>query len=95
MIVTLVTVKVKKDNVRDFLYASLKNARESTREPGCKGFKVLQREGDPTSFLLYEAFESDEAIAAHKETGHYKAWRATVEPWMAKPRSAERYELVS
>ncbi|MBI4677077.1 MAG: antibiotic biosynthesis monooxygenase [Elusimicrobia bacterium] len=28
-----------------------------------------------TRFVLYEAFESEDAAAAHKKTPHYLAWR--------------------
>ena len=31
-----------------------------------------------TRFMLYEAYESDEASAAHKETSHYLKWSEEV-----------------
>ena len=54
-------------------------------------FDVLQSRDDPGRFLLYEAYESEERAAAHKNTEHYLTWRKTVEPWMAKPREGVPY----
>ncbi len=52
-------------------------------------FDVLQDAGTPSKFVLYEAYESSEAAAAHKETAHYRKWRDTVSDWMVKPRKGE------
>ena len=52
---------------------------------------MLQSEEDPTRFVLYEAYESDEAAARHKETTHYLRWREQVAEWMAEPRQGVRY----
>lgn len=86
MKVTAVMVRVKADHVNDFITATLENHRHSLQEPGNLRFDVLQSADDPASFLLYEAYESEEAAAAHKETSHYARWRDTVAAWMAEPR---------
>jgi autoinducer 2-degrading protein len=91
MPVTLVHVHVKPDHVDDFIEASRANHEGSVEEPGNRRFDVLQSDSDPTRFILYEWYEDDAAVAAHKETPHYHAWRATVESWMAEPRHAERF----
>jgi autoinducer 2-degrading protein len=41
--------------------------------------------------VLYEAFSSAEAAAAHKQTAHYARWRDTVSDWMAIPRKGLRF----
>ena len=46
---------------------------------------------DPARFLLYEAYESERAAAAHKDTEHYKRWRERVADWMAEPRRGIKY----
>jgi (4S)-4-hydroxy-5-phosphonooxypentane-2,3-dione isomerase len=43
---------------------------------------------------LYEAYESDAAAAAHKNTPHYFEWRDTVALWMAKPREGVKQKLL-
>ena len=91
MPVTLVHVHVKPDHVDDFIEASRANHEGSVQEPGNHRFDVLQSEDDPTRFIFYEWYEDDAAVAAHKQTAYYHAWRATVEDWMAEPRRADRY----
>lgn len=91
MHVTLVQVRVKSEHVADFIEASRANHEASIREPGNLRFDVLQDASDPARFVLYEAYRSAEAAAAHKETAHYLAWRERVAPWMAEPRVGTRY----
>ena len=86
MIVTAVTVYVKKENIDDFIRATAGNHEHSVREPGNLRFDVLQSLDDPARFLLYEAYESEAAAADHKKTPHYLAWRDQVAPWMEKAR---------
>ena len=86
MIVTCVMVKVKEGNTDGFIQASTENHQSSVQEPGNIRFDVLQVKDDPTRFILYEAYESEEAAQAHKETAHYLKWKETVADWMAQPR---------
>ncbi len=94
MIVTLVYVKVKKEYVDQFIVATEANHRGSVREPGNLRFDILRQSGDPCSFVLYEAYQSEEAAAAHKQTPHYVEWRNVVEPWMAEPRRGVPYDIL-
>lgn len=86
MHVTLVHVHVKPDCLPAFIAATRANHEASLREPGNRRFDVLQDPEDPTRFILYEAYASPEAAAAHKETPHYAAWREAVAGMMAEPR---------
>jgi autoinducer 2-degrading protein len=58
----------------------------SVREPGNRRFDVLQNPEDAGHFILYEAYVSAEAAAAHKQTAHYAQWRDNVATMMAAPR---------
>lgn len=91
MHVTLVHVHVKPEHVADFIAASQANHAASVQEPGNRRFDVLQSPDDPTRFILYEAYVSAEAAAAHKQTAHYLSWRETVTNWMAEPRQGIPY----
>ena len=71
MIVTFVHVWVKEGHIEDFREASIANHWESIKEPGNLRFDVLQDDADPAKFVLYEAYESEEASAEHKKTAHY------------------------
>jgi len=94
MLVVHVHVRVKPEAVEAFKAATLANARESVKEPGVARFDVVQQQDDATHFVLVEAYRSAEAPAAHKETQHYKTWRAAVEPMMAEPRTSAKFANV-
>ena len=49
---------------------------------------------DPAKFVLYEAYESEKAAAAHKNTPHYLKWRETVADWMEKPREGIKHTII-
>jgi (4S)-4-hydroxy-5-phosphonooxypentane-2,3-dione isomerase len=94
MIATIVHVWVKPEFVMDFIFATKQNHENSVKEKGNLRFDFLQDEADPTKFVLYEAYDSQEAVAAHKETSHYLKWRDVVTPWMQKPREGIRHKLL-
>jgi len=91
MHVTLVQVQVKSAHIDDFIAATRLNHEASIREAGNCRFDVLQSPGNPGQFVLYEAYKSAEAAAAHKQTAHYLAWRDMVADWMAEPRQGVHY----
>jgi autoinducer 2-degrading protein len=91
MVVTTVMVHVKSDHIDDFVQETVRNHEASIEEAGNLRFDVLQSREDPARFLLYEAYESEPAAAAHKETEHYKRWRERVADWMAEPRQGIPY----
>lgn len=94
MIVTCVYVSVKPDRVKEFIELSTENHRESVKEPGNLRFDFLQMADDPCRFMIYEAYESAEAAAAHKNTPHYLKWKSSVEDMMAEPRNGVRYNIL-
>ena len=95
MIVTIVNIRVKPENIDQFIEATLENHRNSIKEKGNLRFDVLQHRDDPSAFTLYEAYASDEAAAAHKKTAHYFKWRDAVESWMAKRREGVAHNVVA
>jgi len=91
MLIVQVQVQVLPECVDAFKAATLANARASVREPGIARFDVVQQADDPTRFVLVEVYRDAAAPAAHKATAHYAAWRDTVAPMMAAPRTSVKY----
>jgi len=58
MLVVHVQIRIKPEAVEDFIQATLANARASVKEPGIARFDVVQREDDPTRFVLVEAYRN-------------------------------------
>ena len=94
MIATLVHVHVKPEFIKSFIEATRRNHENSIKEHGNFRFDILQDAQDPGKFVLYEAYESEQTAAAHKETAHYAAWRDAVGSWMAKPREGVKHSML-
>ena len=95
MIVRVIYVFVKKDNVDAFAEATKLNREASIEEPGVLRFDVLQDAEDSAHFILYEVYRSEKSTQAHKETEHYASWKKTVEPMMARPRSSTACRVIA
>lgn len=95
MIATIVHVWVKPEFVSEFIAASEINHINSVKENGNLRFDVLQDAVDPCKFVLYEAYNSEQAAIEHKNTKHYALWRDTVAPMMAKPREGVKHAFVA
>ncbi len=76
MFVQLVHIRVKPGRVEEFLDAFRINFEGTRAEPGNYRFDVLQDAEDEHHFVIYEAFESEQAVDEHRKTEHY---RKTVE----------------
>lgn len=94
MLIVHVHVHVNPESVANFRQATIENARSSVREPGIARFDVIQRQDDPTRFVLIEVYRSADAAGAHKETAHYAKWRDSVASMMAEPRQSLKYYAV-
>jgi quinol monooxygenase YgiN len=47
-------------------------ADASRKEPGCVNYIPHQMEGDPDTVLLYEQYVDQKALAAHRNSEHFK-----------------------
>lgn len=89
MLVLLVTVRVKPEHLNEFLPAAKENAtRAVADEPGCLRFDIVQDRDDTHLFRFYEVYRDDAALAAHRQTPHFKKYIEASAAWMAVP--AER-----
>lgn len=91
VIVQIVTLDVKPGMVDDFLTGVRINHAGTRQEPGNAAFDVLRDPENECRFVIYEAFESEEAIAAHREMPHYKECMSLISPLLEGARSMKRY----
>jgi (4S)-4-hydroxy-5-phosphonooxypentane-2,3-dione isomerase len=94
MITTCVYIKIRPEALERFISATISNHKESVREPGNLRFDFIQQADDSCRFMIYEAYESEEAAAAHKNTAHYIKWRDEVKDYMAEPRVGVKYKII-
>jgi quinol monooxygenase YgiN len=47
-------------------------AAASRKEPGCVSYVPHQLEDDPNTVVIYEQYQDQKALAAHRESEHFK-----------------------
>lgn len=91
MNVTLVEINIKPDCVDAFLQVFRANHEGAIREPGNLRFDVLQDQKVKTRFFIYEAYQDEAAVLAHKQTPHYLACVEKLEELMSEPRKKRSF----
>ena len=82
MISIFVTIRIKEGFSDQFTEASFGDSQGSVRdEPACFRFDILKNSEESNLFHLYEVYEDEAALDAHRNAPHYKKWRSTVEDW--------------
>lgn len=88
MIAIFVTIQIKPGFKDQFIEALLDDARGSiSNEPECYRFDILQNDEDSNRIHLYEIYEDEDAVAAHRAQPHFNRWLSTVEPWFDGDRT--------
>ncbi len=87
MFVQLVHIRLKPGCVEEFLDVFRINYEGTRAEPGNYRFDVLQDPEDQNHFVIYEVFENEAAVDAHRQTEHY---RRTTEGLKALMATGER-----
>jgi autoinducer 2-degrading protein len=91
MYIVHVSIKVKEEHISVFREATIENAQNSVNEAGIARFDVLQQQDDPSRFLLVEVYYTPEDQLKHRETEHFKKWRATITDMIAEPYTFIKY----
>jgi quinol monooxygenase YgiN len=68
-------------------------AEASRQEPGCVSYIPHQIEGDPDTVLIYEQYKDAQALAAHRDSPHFKKF--AVGGLYQKMRERSREDLVA
>ena len=84
MIALIVTIQIKPEHRSAFMESMFDDARGSNNdEPGCLRFDVLQDNEEPNRIHLYEVYQDEAAVEAHRNAPHFLKWRETVKDWFA------------
>jgi quinol monooxygenase YgiN len=71
----VVTVEIFEDRIPEFLQLMEANSIASrTTESGCLTFDVAQDLVNPSKFVFYEVYATEEDLLFHKTTPHYANW---------------------
>lgn len=71
MIVLIVHMTMKPGTAEECIRIMRAQAEESLKEPGCLQFLVHQSMENPLHFLLYEQYQDEAALQAHRASPHF------------------------
>jgi len=69
--VVMAEFEIKPGRGDDFADYIKWHAQESLKEDGCQLFKANRDNTDPQRFVMYEIYDDEASLAAHRETPHY------------------------
>lgn len=88
MIITKKVTFIAKDDSIEEMKNLLKTMVQASKdEKGCLLYDIFQFKAKPTEFLVVESWESEEALEGHKNSSHYKNYKANFEPFCADKSS--------
>lgn len=95
MLIVAGRVKVKPETRADAARAAVAMARATRAEEGCRAYGFHADLEDPDTFLIFEVWESEEALTRHFQTPHMAEFNALIPRYVAAPPSIDRYEISS
>ena len=73
MAVVLVARWLAKEGREERVLAILEELAPASRaEPGCRYYQPCRDREDPRRFLIFEAYDDDDALRAHGESEHFQ-----------------------
>lgn len=93
MIVIAGTVSVAPESQQAARDAASRMQRETQAEPGCLAYHFSTDLESDTTFHLFEAWESESALAAHFTSDHMQRFRAELAELTVESRKIRRYDV--
>jgi len=93
MLVIAGIVKVRPELRAEAVKEALEMARATQAEAGCKAYRFSADLEDPNTFLLFEEWENEEALARHFQSAHMAKFNAAAPRLMGGAPSFNRYDV--
>jgi len=93
MLVIAGTIKVKPEMRAEAVKMAVDMMRATLAEAGCKAYRFSNDLEDPNTFLIFEEWEGDEALARHFQSAHMAKFNAAAPRLMAGAPSFNRYDV--
>lgn len=95
MIVIAGQVAVRPDRREDAARVAREMAAATQREAGCVAYRFSADLADPNTFLLFEEWESEEALGRHFKTPHMAEFQRQLPGFLAGAPAIKRYVVTS
>ncbi len=93
MIVLVVNWLANEGRERDVISTFTKLAEGSRREPGCRMYIVHQHRDNPRHFLVYEQYDDDAALQAHRDSAHFQQYAVKDLPSLGTRTDANLFHI--
>jgi (4S)-4-hydroxy-5-phosphonooxypentane-2,3-dione isomerase len=67
-----------------FLEALKENGAATIKEAGCRQYDISQSASNPNQIFIYEVYENEAAVQAHRASDHFKKYLATTKDMVVK-----------
>jgi quinol monooxygenase YgiN len=67
-----------------YMAAIKENGAAAVKEPGCREFNITVQANNPNHVFLFEVYDNEAALQAHRATEHFKKYQATTANMVAK-----------
>jgi len=84
----------KEENIEELKALLITMIDASREEDGCLFYYIHQMSEKPTTFVVLESWENDEALEGHKHSAHYLHYKENFEQYTAEKYSNELADLV-
>jgi autoinducer 2-degrading protein len=81
--INLVELVVVPSELSKFLELAKDNAATAIKEPGVREFNITQLVSNPNHVVLYEVYDNEAALTAHRATDHFKNYQAATAKMVA------------
>jgi (4S)-4-hydroxy-5-phosphonooxypentane-2,3-dione isomerase len=95
MVVLVVTWVAKAGRENETAGLFLKLTQESRKEPGCVMYQVHRHRTEPRRFFIYEQYQDDAALEAHRAASHFLQYAKKELPKVADRIEGHLYEPIS
>ena len=89
LVVTYVIAPGREKEAEDYLRALRAASRD---EPGCRSYEVHRAIEEPRTYLIYEQYDDQAALDAHRDTPHFQRFGKNGLQTIAARRIAATYE---
>jgi quinol monooxygenase YgiN len=81
--INAVDLVIVPSDMSKFLEAIKENGENAVKEPGCREFNITVLANNPNHVFLYEVYDNEAALEAHRQTPHFKKYQAATQGMVA------------
>jgi (4S)-4-hydroxy-5-phosphonooxypentane-2,3-dione isomerase len=86
-VISAVDLEIAPAELEKFIEALKENGAATIKEAGCRQYDISQSAGNPNQVFIYEVYENEAAVQAHRTSEHFKKYSAATKDMVVKRQS--------